>query len=419
MILKDARNIFIENGDVQRIRMFNEIVWEKNRPTKLSLTTSTASTSFLNSYTLTATLSEDTQQQAPVSGTIKFYEKNDNSNDTLVGTANTSIKNNISTATLTLTNKDIKTHKYYAVFERTGKYKQSQSTNVNVTIKKDTPQFTMLGTTNIYNTWNIGVKLTNSKNSALNKCTVKYGSTSKTTNSAGKAIFSISGKTEGSTLSVTYKFNGNDYYNSCSLTKTYKIQKLKTQDSKITSLEQSKKGSHYYGSSTTECVQEWGRCKNANDTAPYQKWDIISATGESRCGRQGCYCHIIGTASGTWKRPAPLTATFTKYSGTVKKVTFSFNDKKGKGYSNGGYPTIGGATVTLKNAGVSNAEYTFSAPGTSYASKAKSHTWNCNVSSYTPKVVINYPANTGGEDGLMFIKNLKVTIHYIPAQTAL
>lgn len=417
MILKDARNIFIENEDVQRIRMFNEIVWEKNRPTKLSLRTSTASTSFLNSYTLTATLSEDTQQQLPVSGTIKFYEKNDNSNDTLVGTANTSIKNNISTATLTLTNKNIKTHKYYAVFEKTGKYKQSQSTNVNVTIKKDTPQFTMLGTTNIYNTWNIGVKLINSKNKALNKCTVKYGSTSKTTNSAGKAIFNISGKTEGSTLSVTYKFNGNDYYNSCSLTKQYKIQKLKTQDSKITSLKQAEKNGHYYGSSTTNCVQEWSECKDAHNTAPYQKWDIISATGESRCGRQNCYCHIIGTTSGTWKRPAPLTATFTKYNGTVKKVTFSCSHKKGKGYSNGGYPTIGQPTITLKNAGIQNDEHKINAPSTSYANK--SCEWNCNVSSYTPQIVINYPANTSGETGLIFIKSLKVTIHYIPAQTAL
>lgn len=416
MILKDARNIFIENEDVQRIRIFNEIVWEKNRPTKLLLTTSTTSTSFLNSYTLTATLSEDTQQQTPVNGTIKFYEKNDNSNDTLVGTANTSIENNISTATLTLTNKDIKTHEYYAVFEKTDKYKQSQSTNINVTIKKDTPQFTMLGTTNIYNTWNIGVKLTNSKNNALNKCTVEYGSVSTTTNSAGKAIFSISGKTEGSTLSVTYKFNGNDYYNQCSLTKKYTIQKPASKVSNITELDR------VHSTSTDE------------KTKPYQYWYTISKNGISKCGQKDNDKTAIASSAGTYKRPDTLKATFTKINGKVFDAKFSYADSILPGHParNGGYAKIGAPTITISHINyedktqIANSGPKQGVPkaGPPDDSSYKTHLilWQ-NESGLTmseaPTVTINYPANTGGELGVLYLKSLKLSITYIPTQTAL
>lgn len=420
MILKDAINILVENNDVERIRMFNEIVWEKNRPTKILLTTSTASTSFLNSYTLTATISEDNQEEKPVSGTISFYENIDN-NSVLIGTSDTIIENNKSTAVLTLTSNQIATHTYYAVFEKTNKYKASQSANINVEVQKDTPTLTMLGKdTNIYNTWNIGAKLTNSKGSILKNKTVTYGTTSKSTGSSGKAIFNISGKTAGTTLSVKYNFAGDDYYNACSLTKKYKILDLKSEKSPIAGLKQSMKDANnniQYGDSTNKCGAEYSQCSNANNTAPYQRWDVVNKDGESICGRQNCYCKVIGTSSGTWKRPAPITATFTKKSGTIKKVDFSYSDKKGKGFSNGGYPTIGGATVTLK---IGSDTYSKTFENTTSSYKSHSHKWNCNSTmSSAPTVKIEYPANTGGEDGLIFIKNLKLTFYYIPTQTAL
>lgn len=418
MILKDARNIFIGNEDVQRIQMFNEIVWEKDRPTKLSLTTSTASTSFLNSYTLTATLSEDTQEEAPVTGMIDFYEiidENDRSKDIFVGKANTSTKNNISTAALTLTNNNIKTHKYYAVFKATGIYEQSQSSNVDVTIKKDKPQFTMLGTTNIYNTWKIGVKLTNSKNNVLKKYRVHYGDVYDDTDSKGKATFTISGKTEGSTLSVTYKFNGNDYYNSCSLTKKYTIQKPASKVSNITELDR------VHSTSTDK------------KTKPYQYWYTINKNGVSKCGQKDSD-KAISSSAGTYKRPDTLKATFTKINGKVFSTKFSYADSILPGYpaQNGGYAKIGAPTITISHIDYTNkTQIADSGPkqGTPKAGppndnsyKTHSISWQ-NASGLTmsdaPTITIDYPANTVGELGVLYLKLLKLSITYIPTQSAL
>ena len=41
MKLKDAKTIFIDDNDVERIWMLNEIVWEKRRPTRITMTAST------------------------------------------------------------------------------------------------------------------------------------------------------------------------------------------------------------------------------------------------------------------------------------------------------------------------------------------------------------------------------------------
>ena len=75
MILKDADTIFIEGKDVERIKIFNDVVWEKIKATTLTLHSSTSSTSFVNSFTLTASLTE-TKTGIPVNGNIEFYDGN-------------------------------------------------------------------------------------------------------------------------------------------------------------------------------------------------------------------------------------------------------------------------------------------------------------------------------------------------------
>ena len=183
MILKDADTIFIEGKDVERIKILNDVVWEKIKATTLTLHSSTSSTSFVNSFTLTASLTE-TKTGMPVDGNIEFYDGN-----TKIGISTTLN----GTATLTTSSNNISTHNYKAKYVGTKKHKPSNSSMVAVAIQKDTPKLSVLGTTtNIYNGWDIGVKLVDSKGNPISNRTISFssGGTSKTT-SNGKAIKSI------------------------------------------------------------------------------------------------------------------------------------------------------------------------------------------------------------------------------------
>ena len=399
MILKDADTIFIEGKDVERIKILNDVVWEKIKATTLTLHSSTSSTSFVNSFTLTASLTE-TKTGMPVDGNIEFYDGN-----TKIGISTTLN----GTATLTTSSNNIGTHNYKAKYVGTKKHKPSNSSMVAVAIQKDTPKLSVLGTTtNIYNGWDIGVKLVDSKGNPISNRTINFssGGTSKTT-SNGKAIKSISGRTVNSTMNVTFSFAGDNYYNAKSLQKAYKILQYKSQASSITNL-----SSVSGGPSSTSCSS----CENTNNTQPYQKWDSINKNGESRCGRRDCYCYMIGTASGTWKRPAPLIATFTKISGTIQKITCSYSDKYDKGFHNGGYPSIKAPILTSNTYGSSK---TSGNPNkASYSGHSVEWTGAKTMSS-VPTIKFSYPANTAGETGIIYIKNIKLTVYYIPPKESL
>lgn len=423
MKLKDARNILIDNEDVQRIKMFNEVVWEKNKPTKISLTASTTSTSFLNSYTLLATLSEDNDYATPINGVVEFYE--DTGNEAiLLGKSNTTVNvdDNTATARYTTSTKNIGTHTYYAVFNQNEVYGKSTSTPININVKKDTPKLTLLGDTNIYNTWSIGVKLTNSKGTVLSGRKIQYGNASAYTDSKGKAIFYISGKNAG-TLSVTYDFqsvkkvNNKDTtdteYSNCSLSKKYKILNPTPIESKITKLEQTQ---------TANGKKE-----------PYQKWYHLNPNGISVCGEKNSNYTAIGTVGGTWKKPGPLKATFTKIDGKIFNAKFSYSDSilPGVPAKNGGYPEISGPEITINNNSYSNSTVTVNSsptkgtpkngPPNADSYKTHSVSWS-NASGdtmSTPTIIIKYPANTGGELGILYLKSLKLTFTYIPTQKAL
>lgn len=432
MELKDAKNIFIgdsDDNDVQRIIMFNEIVWEKSKPTVVTLTSSTSATSFLNSFTLTATLKDDDDN--PIIGNIEFYETPTSFNGTIeevfvaknkIGVKQTTISNNKAQAKLTISSKDIRTHKYYALFNKTNKYKTSNTTTpVSVKVQKDTPKLVKLGKqTNIYNTWDIGAKLTNSKGTALSGQDITFendgtlwgrDATSKT----GKAIIAVSGKTVNKTYKITVSYAGNKYYNKVSFPQNYKILDFKPTTSSLSQLAQAKKGNNYYGPSnySSSCSD----CRDDNTTGPYQRWKI-DKDGASICGEQDCYCRMIGTASGTWRRPAQLTATFTKISGEVHKIKLSYTDKFGKGYSNGGYPSFDPTILNIHAGSFSEPEASFKAPESSYQKHEKTWSHRTTLSS-APTVRINYSANTAGETGLIYIKDIKLTLYYIPTKESL
>lgn len=434
MILKDAINISVEDNDVERIWMFNEIVWEKSRPTTLTLKSSTSATSFLNSYTLTATLKDSNNQ--PLIGKIEFYEAPKNFsgsindifvNENKIGESETSIENGQANANLTLSSKDIRTHTYYARFNGDQKHKPSKTEiPASINVQKDKPQITKLGKfTNIYNSWDIGAKLTNSKGKILKNKTIYFINGTNDdwgdddTDKNGKAIIPVSGKNTDRTYTITMKFNGDDFYKSVSIKQKYTISASKATPSNITKLTNIRAGD-----SNNNCQTiEGGSCNNANNTEPYQTWrndanknsTTLNPTGVSICGHQDCYCRVIGTSSGTWKRPAPLTATFTKINGYIEKITCTYEDKYGKGWSTGGYPSIGAPSL---ESNTYNKSKSSTAAKTSYTKHTVTWEGRKTMSS-APTITINYPANTSGETGVMYIKNIKLTVYYIPIKETL
>lgn len=411
-VLKDGRTITVENKDVQRIRMFGDIVWEKTRETILTLTSSTNSTSFVNSFTLTATLKDVYNE--PISGIVTFYD-----GENIIGSAKTTIKNNTATAILNTSSTDIKTHQYHAVFEKTDKFKESTSDNISVTIKKDTPTLTQLGTTtSIYNEWDVGVQLKNSVGNPIKSKSITLSngiSGTKTTNAQGKVKTTISGKS--GTLTIKYTFSGDSLYNSVTKTVKYTVHTSKSAKAVSPAVlveTDDKAGPYNYGKS--------GYCKNPKDDNGHstinQKWATLSLTGTSRCGVVDCKGGMIGAGGsngGTWQRACKLKASFPHRTEKIKSMTFSYNDKKDKGWSNGGMPTYGKTTLTWNSV-----NKTKTAPGKDYADTVKKVSWDVNkVLSSNPNIYIYFARDTKGETGIIYLKNIKLTYNYIPVKQTL
>ena len=412
MILKDGKAITIENKDVQRIRMLGEIVWEKTRATILTLASSTNSTSFVNSFILTATLKD--VDNNPIDGTINFYD-----GDTLIGNAKTTITNNTSTATFVINSNDIRTHEYHAVFNKTDKFKESTSSNISVVVKKDTPTLTQLGTTtSIYNEWDVGVQLKDSMNNPIKSKSITLSngvSGTKTTNTQGKVTTTISGKSGA--LTIKYTFSGDSLYNSVTKTVTYTVNTSMTAKalSPAALVEtDDKAGPYNYGKS--------GYCKYPTDDKGHstinQKWATLSLTGTSQCGVENCKGGMIGAGGsngGTWQRACKLKASFPHRTEKIKSMTFSYNDKKAKGWSNGGMPAYGQTTLTWNSI-----EKTKTAPDKDYAGTVKKVSWNVNkVLSSNPNIYIYFARDTKGETGIIYLKNIKLTYNYIPVKETL
>lgn len=403
----DELPIFLDDADdVERIRILNDIVWEKNKNTVTRLTTSSNNVLYGNSFTLTTStsLEQNRNTSTIVDGTIKFYKDN-----TLIATKSTSN----GTAQLTITGNQVGTSTYKAIFNKE-KYNDS-SASVNVQVSKKVPTLSNVGASTVYKTWYIGIKLTDNGKALSGKTikiTVNGVTYNKKTDSNG--IAKLKNNLNAKTYKVTYVFDGDNTYNSVSTSRTYTMKDYKT---------------------TTLSVSSVSGASASDKSKPNQRWEKISNT-EYHCYKNGLKCYAttnaIATASGTYKNPAPLIITFNRGSVSTiyeANLTFTSNQTKGCTGSTGGALFTTGPTVGLDvGSGYDNktgkAFTKWNYYKSYYASKGpinESLTWSYNGKQVNNslKIKIDYPANSGVEEGYLTIKNLKLTVSYIPAQGTL
>lgn len=396
-----------DTDNVERIRILNDIVWEKSKNTVTQLTASSNNILYGDSFTLTAStsLEQSGNTSTIVDGIIKFYK-----NNTLIDTKSTSN----GTAQLTVMGDEVGTNTYKAIFTKE-KYNTS-SASVSVTVSKKTPTLSNIGTNTVYKTWYMGIKLTDSGKPLSNKTikiTVNGVTYNKTTDNNGVAKLKNNALNEG-IYDVSYVFDGDDTYDSVSTTRKYTMKDYQT---------------------TTLAVSNVNGASDSDKSAPNQRWEKISNT-EYHCYKNGLKCHVtndvIATASGTYKKPAPLIITFnTNNINTIYEANLSFTSNQSKGCTgaSGGAlfdigPTIGLDVGTGYDNKIGKAFTKWNYYKNYYASKgpiSESLKWSYNGKQINNslKIKIDYPANSGVEEGYLTIKNLKLTISYTPVQEAL
>ncbi len=362
-------------------------VGKLNTVTSLTSSNSSSSISFIEDFTLSATVSSGDNQN--INGTVSFYD-----DGKLLETV--SLTGNVANYNYSTT--EIKEHTFHAVFNETDEYNSSQSSNVIVNIIKDTPLITVL-TSDIYSGWKVGAILKNSKGTVLaNKSVVLSGATSGTltTNIEGKVTKAFNG-TAGSSYTITYEFNGDSEYESVSISKTFKILSPKT---------------------ASKCPGTWDV---AAETTSTRGW----VDEHSNCEDNYARCTNIATASGSHKKPCLLSKVikFSLPSGcTVTNLKADWKSKLVKYTSEYGYASIGAPTITISGDG-SGSTHTKTA-GTPGKNTYVSGTFNYSGATAAGlndgvTVKAQFPANTSGEIGQIYFIGVKLTATYIPAQGAI
>lgn len=395
-----------DTDNVERIKILNDIVWERSKNTITQLTASSDNVLYGNSFTLTTStsLEKSGNTSTIVDGIIKFYK-----NNTLIDTKPTSN----GTAQLTVIGDEVGTNIYKAIFTKE-KYNDS-SASVSVTVGKKVPILSNVGTSTIYRTWYMGIKLTDNGGALSGKTikiTVNGVTYNKTTDNNG--IARLKNNLNEGIYDVTYVFDGDDTYDSVSTTRKYTMKDYQT---------------------TTLSVSSVNGASDSDKSAPNQRWQQISNT-EYHCYKNGLKCYAttdaISSTSGTYKKPAPLIITFNNNSiSTIYEANLSFTSNQTKGCTgaSGGAlfdvgPTIGLDVGTGYDNKIGKAFTKWNYYKSYYASKGpinESMTWlyNGKQINNSLKIKIDYPANSGVEEGFLTIKNLKLTVSYRPTQETL
>lgn len=395
-----------DTDNVERIRILNDIVWEKSKNTVTQLTASSNNILYGDSFTLTAStsLEQSGNTSTIVDGIIKFYK-----DDILISTKSTSN----GAAQLTVVGDEVGTNIYKAIFNKE-KYNNS-SASVSVKVSKKTPILSNIGTSTIYRTWYMGIKLTDNGKALSGKTikiTVNGVTYNKITDNNGIAI--LKNNLNEGIYNVTYVFDGDNTYDSISTTRKYTMKDYQT---------------------TTLSVSSVSGASESDKNAPNQRWEQINNT-EYHCYKNGLKCHAtnntIATASGTYKKPASLIITFNTNSiSTIYEANLTFTSNQTKGCINatGGAlfdtgPIIGLDVGNGYDNKTGKAFTKWNYYKSYYASKGtinESLTWSYDGKQINNSlnIKIDYPANSGAEEGFLTIKNLKLTISYTPVQGAL
>ena len=399
----DDKQVITDGKDVQRIRILNDIVWEKTKSTSISVTGTPKTVNPGKTFNLTAVVLDSSGKT--VNGNVVFSGNGISGNKTVKTSNGIATLQNIST---THTGQNT----YTAHFEKTDIYLASEGTTI-VTVNKETPVLTIIGETTIYDTWRIGVKLTASDNKTPltnQSITLTIGGNSHTikTNNKGIASYKITNLT--GSKEATFKYSGNSQYNSTSIKKTYTIK------------------------STLTTKLEYKASKLGSKNAPLQRWIKNSDTSYQCCETNvSCYgTDTIATSGGTYKKPDVLKITFKQNKiKKIKSATLTFKSKHGPA-CNGSYygglfdtaPIIKLSTDGSKKFTQGKGAKTFNKytgyGGYQYSVQdilSQKITWSEKTVSSDPVISIQYPANEGVEEAYIKITSLSLKVSYIPTQS--
>lgn len=403
--LKDGRTIAIDNKDVQRIRILNDIVWEKTKATSLSITGTPNTVNPGKTFNLTAVITDS--NGVGINGEVTF------SGDGISGTKTIQASNGIATLQNVSTN-NVGTHTYTARFEKTDIYLPSEDTTT-IEVNKKTPILTIIGEKTIYDTWKIGAKLTDSDGTTvLKNYSVKLSIGGKnytlTTNNKGIVSQKISGLSGSKEATFTYE--GNNIYNSVTKKQKYTINSYKEDTLSFNNADTGDQNA----SNRTQCwikksnTEYW--CKNKN---------------------VACYhTETISAHSGTYHTPDKLKISFKKGNvSSIKQATLTFTSEHQpgcKGAHLGGYfnnaPTVqlavNGSTFRTGSGAKSFGRQYSSAYSTYYnthGTLSQKITWGSKSVTSNPIVSIKYPTNDGAEEAWIRVYNIKFKVAYIPKQS--
>lgn len=365
--------------------------------TNLAINASSNSISFVEDYTLVATVTS--ADESTVTGDIVFYEDNN-----IIGTVQLSG----GSAQLAYNNGSIGEHEYYAVYNETSNYLTSKSQTNKLNIVKDTPRLTVL-TGDLYQGWYTACMLTDSKGNALgnknivisvsldNSSFIDY---SKVSTNDGKSKLQMNWAP--CKVYSKYSFSGDSQYNSVSVNSTFKIKDLLSQ-------------TKYPG--TIVSVP-------ATDSDGKRAWDDKTCTSDS----DTLVCNDITSSSGSYPKPAKIQKNNGSWGftipedATVTKIVVSWKAKNGTKSSVGACINIPAANFSIYNVGSSTLTGTGVVGGkNTYTTSTITLT---SLNGATPTQINNkmsftlFPdkKNTTGNAGSFYIMGLKMIVYYIPSQ---
>ena len=402
----------VENDYYSSTSIHKTITVEKlNTLIVLTSSNSSSNISFVEEFTLSATVSTDISQpievfiptsnhtipeksmdiSQPIEGTVSFYD-----NEVLLD--NVSLVDNI--ANYTYSTNEIKEHNFYAVFNGSSECYSSQSSNLTINIVKDTPIINVI-TGDIYQSWYTACIITDSLGRPLTGKDINIKvSSDNSTFSSYPQISDDEGKSKiqmnwnPCTVYSQYIFDGDSQYTAVTANKTFIIKSPLTQ---------------------SKCT---GTMTSGSDEVPYREWvDVYS-----NCDDNYCKCTNIATSSGSYKRPAALTGSVNfnlPANATVENLKADWKSKLVKYTSGSGYASIGAPTIIISGDGSGSAHT--KTDGTPGKNTYVSGTFNYSGATAAGlndgvAIKVQFPANTSGERGEIYFIGVKLTATYIPAQ---
>ncbi len=316
------------------------------------------------------------------------------------------------TFTVPKANRKVGTKTYTVKYNGVVKEHKGCSNSVKIEFVKDTPKIkALVSAGGIYNGHHAKYQFLNSAGTPITKTAIQINTNGswKDYKTDSKGIVSIK---ITKAITIKYKFNGNDYYNSVA-EKSQKFT-IKSNDTK------------------SGCFGKMQQDPTVR-TPPYQTWSDLNGDCTTsdylRCGHESTgdsNARTLGSKSGSYHRPSKLMKTMTlsvPAKATIKSVHVKWAEKQTNGPSASTSVTsfINIKTVTLKVSGAISKTTTINtnSGGKTYGGKWVSHDINLGTSFDSSKdlqLELIYGPNTSDNVGTIYLKGPQVIVEYIPAE---